>query len=205
MDFCYDPKDGDGGGDGGGGSGTVDNKGNEYCDTNECDKCEGDCDSDSQCKGDLRCFFRSGYERVPGCNGSTDKYSKLCIRRKSSLKCEHADTYFLYSLFTEGIDFCYDPKDNDGGGRSSAVNNKGNEYCDTNDCDKCEGDCDSDSQCKGDLRCFFRSGYETVPGCSGSTDQHSKLNAIKKYTHSLQDLILFPQSLFECRGNRLLL
>ena len=32
--------------------------------------CEGDCDSDSQCAGNLRCFFRSGTAQVPGCSGA---------------------------------------------------------------------------------------------------------------------------------------
>jgi Bacterial protein of unknown function (DUF839) len=31
--------------------------------------CEGDCDSDSDCAGSLRCFQRDGIEHVPGCTG----------------------------------------------------------------------------------------------------------------------------------------
>ena len=65
---------GGGGGGGSGGSDTVNNMGGEYCDSNTCGKCEGDCDNDSQCRGDLRCFMRSGFERVPGCEGSTDSH-----------------------------------------------------------------------------------------------------------------------------------
>ncbi len=34
-------------------------------------------------------------------------------------------------------------------------------------CGECEGDCDSDVDCEDGLECFFRSGYETVPGCTG--------------------------------------
>ena len=33
---------------------------------------------------------------------------------------------------------------------------------------RCEGDCDGDSQCLGDLKCKERNGYENVPGCSGN-------------------------------------
>merc|ERR1712224_424121 len=29
--------------------------------------CEGDCDSDADCRGTLKCFHRSGHEQVPGC------------------------------------------------------------------------------------------------------------------------------------------
>ena len=35
----------------------------------------------------------------------------------------------------------------------------------------CEGDCDYDSDCKGDLKCFQRDGDESVPGCEDS--QHA--------------------------------
>jgi hypothetical protein len=45
--------------------------------------CQGDCDKDSDCTGSLKCFQRSGLQRVPGCSGTTSKWS--------------------------GIDFCYDP------------------------------------------------------------------------------------------------
>eukprot|EP00562_Extubocellulus_spinifer_P016374 CAMPEP_0178568468 /NCGR_PEP_ID=MMETSP0697-20121206/15926_1 /TAXON_ID=265572 /ORGANISM="Extubocellulus spinifer, Strain CCMP396" /LENGTH=627 /DNA_ID=CAMNT_0020202573 /DNA_START=65 /DNA_END=1949 /DNA_ORIENTATION=- len=37
---------------------------------NKCDRCEGDCDRDAHCKGDLKCFERDGKEPVPGCYGS---------------------------------------------------------------------------------------------------------------------------------------
>ena len=32
----------------------------------------------------------------------------------------------------------------------------------------CEGECDNDAQCKGDLKCFLRTGFTPVPGCSGT-------------------------------------
>ena len=32
---------------------------------------------------------------------------------------------------------------------------------------RCQGDCDHDNDCDGDLLCFQRDRYETVPGCSG--------------------------------------
>ena len=32
---------------------------------------------------------------------------------------------------------------------------------------ECEGDCDSDTDCAGDLLCFQRGGQEDVPGCIG--------------------------------------
>ena len=48
----------------------VDDKGMEYCDDHGCGLCQGDCDSDSQCEGDLKCFQReASYVPVPGCSG----------------------------------------------------------------------------------------------------------------------------------------
>jgi len=32
----------------------------------------------------------------------------------------------------------------------------------------CRGDCDTDSDCEGSLKCFQRNGSETIPGCIGS-------------------------------------
>ena len=33
---------------------------------------------------------------------------------------------------------------------------------------ECEGDCDNDGDCAGDLVCFQRNGLESVPGCAGT-------------------------------------
>ena len=48
---------------------------------------EGDCDSDRDCKGQLKCFQRNGYEKVPGVNGRG----------------------------VRGYDYCYDPERSGGG------------------------------------------------------------------------------------------
>merc|ERR1712193_447575 len=32
---------------------------------------------------------------------------------------------------------------------------------------QCEGDCDTDSDCEGRMKCFQRDGFLTVPGCRG--------------------------------------
>lgn len=38
----------------------------------------------------------------------------------------------------------------------------------------CQGDCDEDGECEGDLVCFQRlNSYKDVPGCSGGEDDHS--------------------------------
>mmetsp|Transcript_6598 Transcript_6598/g.10078 ORF Transcript_6598/g.10078 Transcript_6598/m.10078 type:complete len:262 (+) Transcript_6598:985-1770(+) len=50
---------------------------------NKCGRCKGDCDSDSDCAGNLKCFQRDDDTAIPGCNGNG------------------ATTY----------DYCYDPAD----------------------------------------------------------------------------------------------
>ncbi len=34
-------------------------------------------------------------------------------------------------------------------------------------CNECEGDCKNDHDCAEGLKCFYRSAFEGVPGCSG--------------------------------------
>lgn len=53
----------------------------------KCGRCEGDCDSDSDCQSGLICFQRSWAESVPGCSGAGGSRDVL------------------------GKDYCIDPKD----------------------------------------------------------------------------------------------
>ena len=95
-------------------------------------KCAGDCDNDSQCAGNLKCFQRDGLESVPGCAGGG----------------------------TNQWDYCYDPWD--------ALKLDSIAGDPTNlPLARCAGDCDKDSQCAGNLKCFQRDGLEPVPGCAG--------------------------------------
>lgn len=41
--------------------------------------CEGDCDADTDCTGDLVCFQRSNYTEVPGCDGTGRWSTDYCI------------------------------------------------------------------------------------------------------------------------------
>lgn len=41
--------------------------------------CQGDCDNDGECAGDLVCFQRNGNTTVPGCEGEGRKGSDHCI------------------------------------------------------------------------------------------------------------------------------
>jgi hypothetical protein len=121
------------------------------CASHACGVCQGDCDSDSDCAGGLKCMQRNGNQPVPGCVGSG----------------------FV------GEDFCYDPNHANGYyyGTQPGYNGQGMMYgqelrftnqCDDGECGICEGDCDSDSDCANGLICYTRSGNEIVPGCIGN-------------------------------------
>jgi len=163
--------------------------GNEYCDDHLCGLCEGDCDvrackcdckcekprlvgqncgtnrqrvsltlspcttllqNDDQCAGHLKCFQRNGGDEVPGCSGGKDSHSKT--------------------------DYCYDPSFDVASATTLNVEDpeldmKGTEYCQPyRQCGLCEGDCDSDDDCAGELVCHQRGSNESVPGCRGGDD-----------------------------------
>ncbi|GKY90745.1 hypothetical protein MPSEU_000047400 [Mayamaea pseudoterrestris] len=127
-------------------------------------KCQGDCDSDSECATGLVCFQRSGTEAVPGCSAAS-KYS--------------------------GLDFCVDPNSsssssssgNGGTSTGGGTTNSGSAIVITGDnksplsafpLGKCQGDCDSDSDCQPGLVCYQRLNTESVPGCSGASKYSGK-------------------------------
>ena len=45
-------------------------------------RCEGDCDTDSGCQGDLKCFQRDASENVPGCSGGGGTAYDYCYARE---------------------------------------------------------------------------------------------------------------------------
>jgi hypothetical protein len=51
----------------------------------------------------------------------------------------------------------------------------------------CEGDCDSDSDCESGLKCFLRSGFKAVPGCSGRG--HNGADYCYKPVSTLKDIV----------------
>ena len=64
--------------------------------------CEGDCGDDSDCKGPLRCFQRSGSSDVPGCApGGTGDVSghDYCIEPRASTRSRFPSLPTSRSLF----------------------------------------------------------------------------------------------------------
>ncbi|KAI2492543.1 Ricin-type beta-trefoil lectin domain [Fragilaria crotonensis] len=47
--------------------------------SNPCGECEGDCDTDSHCKGNLVCFQKGANTPVPGCRGTDNSKTDFCV------------------------------------------------------------------------------------------------------------------------------
>jgi hypothetical protein len=48
-------------------------------------ECQGDCDSDDECAGDLICCHRDGTEVVPGCVGVAAEKKDYCVKGPQQL------------------------------------------------------------------------------------------------------------------------
>ena len=72
-----------------------------------------------------------------------------------------------FSLVNKCVKF---EKLSDSGGSTLAITDKGPDGCGySNQCGRCEGDCDNDSDCTGDLTCYQRTrSTAVVPGCSST-------------------------------------
>lgn len=107
--------------------------------------CQGDCDTDDGCAGNLQCFQRDGFTIPPGCSGGG-------------------------GVGEEIYDYCYDPV----GLKLPTLKDLGaNPDLSKEKLGLCVGDCDSDDDCEGGLTCYQRSDAPphpgpSVPGCAGA-------------------------------------
>lgn len=160
-------------------------------------ECEGLCTSHDDCAGSLLCFLDRNDEAVPGCSGEGRKHSTYCYREGLLATGDKGE---LLSAFPLGEYEGYCNKDTDcaeglrcfqrrntekvPGCSGIGDRDKYNCYHDTlvkaGDNGKpssafplgeCQGDCDNDSDCMGDLQCFERRDKENVPGCPGVGDK----------------------------------
>ena len=112
----------------------------ECSDNSLCDICEGDCDSDDQCRSYLLCFKRTGNEPVPGCFGTG----------------------------TVGRDYCYKlPSPVPSIGKNVFEKLRAPGCSRDRPCLMCNGDCDNDDECAGNLVCKQKDGPGYVQSCSG--------------------------------------
>lgn len=149
-------------------------------------ECQGDCDYDSNCEGDLLCYQRMGTDQeVPGCVGSGDGKKDYCAARATD------DTLFLRKR-SDNMSVCdgncQEDTDCTGNAVCELPNVNGEvegciglaissvKYCKyptlsqstTFPLGVCEGSCTHDMECEGSLECFLRVDTEDVPGCLGS-------------------------------------
>jgi len=164
--------------------------------------CEGDCDYDGQCGGQMRCYFRTGLTRIPGCiaGGHTDvENADYCINPNSL----DVPPTFPNKGFRRRMRDCKGDCDNNGDcaskkcyqrgilginawGRVPGCTSGGDEDLEDYDycfpggwlnliyggrrspvagIQNCQGDCNSDDECEGNLRCKQRFSGEAVQGC----------------------------------------
>jgi hypothetical protein len=109
----------------------------------KCGLCEGDCDSDSDCEGDLVCISRSGLEAVAGCTGEGGDrdVSNKDICAPPPVQPPSTSNFLDSLVYNEN---------------GCSIGNA---------CSKCEGPCDIDDSCDAGLKCFTRTGSESIPGC----------------------------------------
>eukprot|EP00535_Pseudo-nitzschia_heimii_P009512 CAMPEP_0197184460 /NCGR_PEP_ID=MMETSP1423-20130617/9936_1 /TAXON_ID=476441 /ORGANISM="Pseudo-nitzschia heimii, Strain UNC1101" /LENGTH=551 /DNA_ID=CAMNT_0042635273 /DNA_START=86 /DNA_END=1741 /DNA_ORIENTATION=+ len=105
-------------------------------DASQLQECQGDCDFDEECEGNLICFKRNEDTiNIPGCIGS--------------------------DRIGENIDVCINP--NKLPKEATLI------AWDASNLQECQGDCDFDNECEGNLICFKRNEEKIVtPGCTGS-------------------------------------
>lgn len=109
-------------------------------------KCQGDCDTDSDCKNGLSCYFRDldSNSAPPGCNGSPKGKWDYCFEDKGAACSGQKNSNQIVNVSSRSQKQCV--------------------------LQKCQGDCQTDDDCADGLMCLQRgSGTKLPPGClSGS-------------------------------------
>lgn len=141
-------------------------KGNDWERGFPLNECEGDCDEDDDCIGDLICIQRStnSYKAVPGClGGETNSWgTDYCARPDAAIVTANPTT-------EPTVPPTISPAPTPAYPRLMKIgNNWNNSGFPLNEC---EGDCDRNRDCKGNLICFQREGTELVPGCIGGESE----------------------------------
>lgn len=83
--------------------------GSEFWDGFNLEQCQGNCNSDNNCAGELKCFQRSGLDPVPGCSGTGRRHIRYCISPTVLRDYGSSPRWQHYPL-----DLCEGDCDNDG-------------------------------------------------------------------------------------------
>ncbi|CAB9496133.1 expressed unknown protein [Seminavis robusta] len=122
--------------------------------------CQGDCDQDGDCAGNLTCWQRNSNDFVPGCVGGEthNKDTDFCVLPEDLLPLLMATplTAVVESVSSHNQTANQVERIGNNGAPASAF-----------PLPHCKGDCDYDEDCAGNLTCWQRNANETVPGCLG--------------------------------------
>lgn len=143
---------------------------------------EADCDYYTDCETGLLCFERGEYNYhipVPGCTGDLYKYKYTdycCKYFEREMQPVDTNRYLTDALPLD------DPNDIPAKTLWYVGNDHHPDF--VFPLAECHGDCDTNDDCQGTLKCFQRSGkgkgkgsyyshqYDQVPGCSGYAEKY---------------------------------
>ena len=150
------------------------------CYWKKCSRCQGDCDSDDECGGDgLICLQRKGNDqRVFGCRGTPVRDVDYCIRKEDMDETAKPTNEPSLLITAEPMPSptahpVAQPSNID---YHSNMLREVENCAEDEPCGACEGDCGSNSDCLGSLKCWKRKDHapggtdgrlESVPGCLG--------------------------------------
>ena len=152
------------------------------------ERCEGDCDDDNDCYGDLVCWQRSGgqFQAVPGCYGgqSDGSSTDYCVDPDDiytppsnppatyvqpppptppPYRPPNPPTLPPYRLPNPPPFALPHPPP-----VQSPVYNDPTAPTPAHSLGECQGDCDSDADCEAGLYCYQRDNFDPIPGCGGT-------------------------------------
>jgi len=122
--------------------------------TNRCGRCEGHCKSDDECELDLVCHDKdAGGDPIPGCKGTDNSMTEWCIPIEYSGRTRAPSPPTPPPEAVDPIPFVLPPRP-----------------CSSTDpCQRCQGHCEGDNECVGDLICHDKeAGGSPIPGCIGT-------------------------------------
>lgn len=129
--------------------------------------CEGDCDTNAECRGDLVCFQRNAGDNVPGCSLTSSQRSSradFCVVARQSgtprPPTPAASPVRPPAPVASPVAAVRAPTSS-GGTTAVYVGNDN-----VSNLGLCQGDCDTNQDCAPGLRCHQRSRGQAAPGCN---------------------------------------
>lgn len=176
--------------------------------------CFGDCDKDEDCKPGLVCVNRHADEEVVGCSGNAVAGVDYCNDLNSFDSLDVSTTPSPTTMPRSSLSFAptqlASVKATSGASATSETVLEittpetvltflgGMPPSDAFPLNMCEGDCDADEDCDGELLCFKRNGDEEIPGCTGSAVSGEDYCFLPT-DNMLQDALTVP--LGPCQGD----